>query len=281
MSMVSRSGLAFAVVVMLGLATLGGCGGSDTGTNGAGLTFGNLRVEEIGSQRAVIRFTTSQPASCEAEYGLSAEALSQRATDPMMAPGQLVMEHRVPLEDLTPATSYFMRARATDGAGRTFRSEIMQFTTLPESPAPELVNVALRGAGTAVTEVSSNFGHGDDDSTWGAHKAIDGLMSTEWATHGDGDGAFLALDLGASRTIYRFGFRSRQMSDGSSIITRVRVIVEETGAVLGVFDTPDPAQTYLFDLPTPVAARMLRVETVTTTGGNTGAREIQFFAAAR
>ncbi len=94
MSMAPRSGAAFAVVVIFAWGVLGGCGASDTDTSsGAAVTFSDLRGEEIGSQRAVIRFTTSQPATCEAEYGLSAEALSQRATDPMMAPGQLVRMH--------------------------------------------------------------------------------------------------------------------------------------------------------------------------------------------
>ena len=55
------------------------------------------------------------------------------------------------------------------------------------------------------------------------------------------------------------------MADGSAIITRVRLIFDG-GAIAGPFDTPDPDQTYTFDLVPPVVSRRMQVEAVETTG---------------
>ena len=46
---------------------------------------------------------------------------------------------------------------------------------------------------------------------------------------------------------------------------------------MGPFDTPDPDQLYTFTFTSSVTARSARIEAVQTTGGNTGAKEIQFF----
>jgi hypothetical protein len=267
------------LTLLLAAFSLAACGGGDSPTVAAdeSIDFVGLRVEEIGATRAVVRFSTSRPTSCEAEYGLAEENLDRVAVDPDMGAGALAIEHEVALEDLAPATTYFYRARATDGDDRTFRSSIQQFTTPPLTES-SLVNVALRTAGTTAIEVSSNFGGGDSDSDWGAHRAIDGRMSTAWATNGDGDDAFATFDFGQERTLVRFGFRSRQMADGSSIITQVRLIFGD-GETAGPFDTPDPAQLYQFDIQPVQVTRTVRVEAVATTGGNTGALEIQFFTA--
>ena len=141
----------------------------------------------------------------------------------------------------------------------------------------QFVYVALLSNGTTVTEVSSNFGNGDNDSSWGAHKALDGLMSTEWSSHGDGDKAFMALDFGRKHTITRFGFRSRKMSDGSSIITSVRLIFDGNDTY-GPYETSDSDIIYAYDIVPHVDAQTVRVDAVTSTGGNTGAKEIQFFS---
>ena len=93
----------------------------------------------------------------------------------------------------------------------------------------------------------------------------------------DGKVATLGLDLGEATEITHFGFRSRKMTDGTSIIERVRVVFD--GVEHGPFDTPDPDQHYLFELDAPVDARLVRIEAVQTTGGNTGAKEIQLLRA--
>ena len=104
-------------------------------------------------------------------------------------------------------------------------------------------------------------------------------MSTEWATNGDGDAASVSLDFGSDRTIEGFGFRSREMPDGSSIILAVRLIFEPGAVELGPLSAPDPKEFYRFEFEASIVARSVLIEAVETTGGNAGAKEIQFFEA--
>ena len=110
------------------------------------------------------------------------------------------------------------------------------------------------------------------------HNAFDDQMGTEWATDGDGDAAALTIDFGRERQLIRFEFRSRAMGDGSAIITSIRLVIDAGRLILGPFETPDPDVEYSFDFEAPVTARTVRVEAVTSTGGNTGAREIRFYS---
>jgi len=236
------------------------------------IRFGDLRTEEIAARRAVVRFTTETPTSCEVDFGTAAQTLDQTATDPSMAQGELSTDHEVPLEDLVPATTYFWRGRVVDADGQMALTEVLSFTTLGDDATTGLQNFAL---GAAVVEVSSTFGGGGDDSTWGANKAFDGRMATEWATDGDGDAAHVTVDFGFVRKVTHFAFRSREMADGTSIVTQVQLRFDG-GEPVGPFDTPDPDVRYEFRLEQGVAAQTATLEAVETTGGNTGAREVEF-----
>lgn len=236
------------------------------------LTFTDLRVTELTSTRARIEFETDRPASCEIELGTSPDLLDQHFTDPDMAPGQLSRTHSVPVENLSASTRFHLRAKAQDSAGNVFRSALTSFETPAGQQAPGR-NVALAAEGTSITAASSNFGGGGIDSFFGALKAIDGDFATEWSSSGDGTAAQLTLDLGQRRLLTHFGFRSRSMSDGTAIITRVSLSLD--GASPLVFDTPDPNELYVFPLLAPTEARTARVAAVASTGGNTGAKEIQ------
>lgn len=70
------------------------------------------------------------------------------------------------------------------------------------------------------------------------------------------------------------------MADGSSITTQVRLVFGD-GETAGPFATPDPTRLYQFDIEPMRVARTVRLEAVATTGGNTGALEIQFFTAGK
>ena len=264
---------------MVYCAVLIACGDGDKSTGTASeVEILELRAEEISATRAVIRFATSAPTTCEAEYGTAANALNQSAFDPSMGGNVFAIDHNVPIEDLTPGTTYYYRARAFTEDERTFFSAVQEFTTLAAA-ALSSTNIALLASGSQVAEVSSNFGGGSNDAAWGANNAFDGLMSTEWATDGDGDGASVSLDFGSERILSGFGFRSREMPDGSSIIRAVRLIFQPGSVELGPFSTPDPAEFYRFEFEASIAARSVRLEAIETTGGNAGAKEIQFFEA--
>ena len=276
------------LIPLLALGALTGCNSTasppsssanESAEFATAVEFYDIRVEDITSTSALLQFSTTALTSCEAEYGLNAEKLEKIGTDHAMEGGAFSIDHAISLPDLTPNTTYFYRGQGTTEAGWTFYSSIGQFTTLTATTRPPLENIALRPHGTTVIAVSSNFGGGDNDSSWGAYNAIDGQLGTEWATNGDGDSAFIEIDFGLERTVERFGFRSRKMFDGSSIITRVRLEFDR-GIILGPYETPDPDQTYVFDFNEPVSARRVRLETLASTGGNTGIKELQFFAPA-
>lgn len=255
-----------------------GCGENEP------VEFYDLRVDELAARRAVVKGETSRPTTCRVDFGTSMMMLDRSASDPNMADGQRAIDHEVPLEDLIPDTMMFWQARAIDEDGEVYLSEVMSFRTPAEpadmNPEPDPVtmqNVALLSMGSSVPMVSSNFGGGTNSAAWGIDNALDGQMSTEWSSNGDGDDAWMMLDFGKMRNIERFGFRSRKMADGSSIVTSVRLIFDGM-TPMGPFDTPNPDEHYEFDI-TSIQARQVRVEAVTTTGGNTGAKEIEFFEA--
>ena len=51
-------------------------------------------------------------------------------------------------------------------------------------------------------------------SAYRATNAVDGKLSTEWASAGDGDRAFITIDFGRPRKITGIAFVTRAMSDG-------------------------------------------------------------------
>ena len=262
------------VGLMAGLMLLGAltaCGGER-----ASVELSQLRVEEIGARRAVVRFETSLPTSCEVLYGLMPDALENSATDPNMDPGQLSLSHEVPLEDLSPETKYYYRARVQDREGSVYFSETSDFFTEEDSGTELGENLALLSGAAHVVGVSSNWAGGDNDSGFGANKAFDGQMATEWSSNGDGDGAWVELDLGGERTLSRLGFRSRQMTDGSSIIQRLELSLDDGSVTLGPFATPDPAVRYEFSFE-PISVTTIRLVVLESTGGNTGAKEIELY----
>ena len=231
------------------------------------LEFGDITVDELAGTRGVVRFTTSRPVKCRLELGSTADVLDRYFTDPELEPNALVTEHRIPVENLFPNTKYFFRARVTDELDVITATPLQEFRT-PVAPVSRLKNVALTTEGTTVVSVSSS-----KSDAFSAVRALDDDFVTEWATNGEGDAARLELDLGQTRRLTAFAFRSRSRTDGTAIITRVGLSLD--GAAEQVFDTPDHRQLYLFTLPAAVDARRVVVRAVASTGGDTGAKEVQ------
>ena len=87
-----------------------------------------------------------------------------------------------------------------------------------------------------------------------------------------GDGAYIEIDLGRPRAIAAIAFRTRQMTDGTAITNTFTITIDDqqhgpypTGTEPAVFDEP-------------VTGQSIRVDADTTTGGNTGAIEIEIYA---
>ena len=141
------------------------------------------------------------------------------------------------------------------------------------APAARGENVALAEKGARVVGVSSIFGGGSNEGTWGANSAIDGDLSTQWSTDGDGDNAWIEIELPTQTHVTSLGFWTRTMGASAEIFS-FRVATDG-GAVAGPFKLAGPATAHYFD--TDLTAKSLRFEVIETSGGNTGAVEIEIY----
>ncbi|MQC28150.1 MAG: hypothetical protein DWG74_03590 [Chloroflexi bacterium] len=134
-------------------------------------------------------------------------------------------------------------------------------------------NLASAAAGARVIAVSSVFG---DSAAWAAERAIDGDLSTAWSSAGDGDQAFVTVELGDATALTAVGLWTRTMTTSAQI--RRFQVVTDGGDVLGPFDVPDATALHVF--PVDARARTLRFEVVESSGGNTGVIELAAYGAA-
>ena len=254
---------ALTLAVLIGFLLAGGPG--DEGPAFRDFTeiqAGPVVVEPDPSGTAAgLRVSTTIDVVCSVVYGPTT-AFGGLATDDDMAGGGH-RDHLPLMIGLEPVTTYFFRVQGVDADGTIYLSEVMEFTT-PEATADTRPNLALEAT---VVEVSSEF-----SSAFAAANAIDGSLATEWATRGDGDDAYIVIDLGEPRSVTGIGFRTREMADGSSIITSYTVTVDD-GKALGPF----PAGPGLVVTEVSFVGRVVRIDAAASTGGNTGAVEIEIY----
>lgn len=209
---------------------------------------------------AILTVETGIDAVCAVSYGQEKPG-GRIATDREMDP-EGHSDHRVVLSGLQPDTEYEYRLQGVGSDGRLYRSDVYRFRT-PEAVVSELgPNLAVDGS---VVEVSSEFSDG-----FRADFAVDGDIGTEWSSRGDGDDAFITLDLGSEADVSGVAFRTREMSDGSAITSSFTVTVDD-GETFG----PYPAGSDPVDVE--FRGQVLRFDVAESTGGNTGAVEIEVF----
>jgi hypothetical protein len=209
---------------------------------------------------AVLTVETSIDAICAVAYG-AGEAKGSIATDQEMEPSGH-REHRVVLSGLESDAEYSYRLQGVGADGRLYRSDIFTFHTPPAVASSPESNLA-RGA--TVLEASSEF-----SAAFTASNAVDGDLSTEWSSRGDGDDAWISIDLKAETQVGAVAFRTREMTDGTAITEAFTVTVDgET--TLGPFPAgPDPVEVTF-------SGRVIRFDVATSTGGNTGAVEVEVY----
>lgn len=205
--------------------------------------------------------TTGVDVVCAVAYG-ETEDLGMIATDDDMA-GGAHDDHSPRMPGLQPETTYFFRLQGVDAAGTLYRSELLTFTT-PEAVEAAGINVAPNRASVAS---SSDF-----SDAFAAANAVDGDFGTEWSSAGDGDDAFLEVDLGQMTEVVGVHYHTRSMGDGTAIAESFTITVDG-GEPLGPFSIDGK--------PTDVAftGQVLRFDVEESTGGNTGAVEIEVFVA--
>ncbi len=134
-------------------------------------------------------------------------------------------------------------------------------------------NLALLENGASVAGVSSNYGGGANDSAFGAANALDGDPATEWSSAADGDGAWIDVELPSVTNVTSVGFWTRTMGDSAQVNSFQ--VTTDRGETYGPFSVDGATIIYRFD--TRFTARRLRFELLDTTGGNTGALEIEVY----
>ena len=182
------------------------------------------------------------------------------------------------VEGIPPNTAVQKRNPFNEGA--EFLSWFLVDTSEPfasaarfESPDVEGDNLALAEKGASVAEVSSNFGGGDVDSAYGANNSLDGDPSTEWSSDGDGDGAWIEIALATRTNVTSLGFWTRTMGT-SAQISSFQVVTDQ-GRTIGPFTVNSDATVTYFQ--TDFEATRLRFEVIESSGGNTGAVEIEVY----
>ncbi len=253
-------------LVALTVLVAAGCG--DSGGDGppvrdvAEILDGPIVVEPAPDGRtAVVQAITRVDAACVIVFGTDPENLTGLATDDDMA-GGAHQDHQPLLTGLEPDTEYFYRLQGTAIGGDLFASEVLSFRT-PEAPdAGAAGNLAL---GASVAGVSSEF-----SASFAAANAVDGSPATEWSSRGDGDDAFITIDLGAATDVGSVAFRTRSMGDGSAF-TETFTVTVDGGEPLGPFPAGDDPVAVAF------TGQVLRFDVDVSTGGNTGAVEIEVY----
>lgn len=134
-------------------------------------------------------------------------------------------------------------------------------------------NLALPENGGSVSAFSSSFGRGTAESRFGANSAIDGDPGTEWSSFNDGDEAFIEISLSGRTRITSIGFWTRTMGTSAEIFTFM--VVTDEGETQGPFTLDGASAIKYFE--TDFIATKLRFKPAESSGGNTGAVEIEIY----
>ena len=234
-----------------------------------------FEADPTNPSRGIFRMDTTEPMICAIVWG-ETESLGN-FNNSLAMNGTGIIEHDVFLPGAEPGVEYFYKVQGSTADGTLYESELMTFV-IPESDAPESGdddmashgdNLALKGT---VLETSSEF-----SDTWAGPNAIDGDTSTEWATSGDGDDAFIIIDLASIQQVVGVEFLTRSMADGTATAAEYTVTVDE-GDMFGPFPAGNLAELNFAELVTE--GQVFRFDITNSTGGNTGAIEIRVFSPA-
>ena len=127
---------------------------------------------------------------------------------------------------------------------------------------PGSVRNLIEDAG--ILDVSSEY-----SIAYSAKNTMDGDASTEWATQGDGNRAYITFELRSEANIVSVGFHSRTM--GSS--AQIYVYQVEVGDSVTDCELPDATRSYSCEIGDRIGSRV-KFQAIRTSGGNVGAVDI-------
>lgn len=272
---------------LLATVLFGACGSTAKPTTSStaasvGITevrpFSEVQASGIGFEpdpndpsREILHVTTKVPTICAIVWG--PDQTLGRFNNSLSMNGTGITQHDVVLPKVVPGATYTYVIEGITADGNLYRSPVGTFTiavdgTPTTTPPPEPgTNIATTATVTAFSsEYSADFA---------AKNAIDGDLSTEWATKGDGNAASITLDLGSATDIKGADFITRSMADGTATTSTYTVSIDDRPA-LGPFpaSTPANAQPAAFS----AHGRTITFHVTKTSGGNVGAAEIRVFA---
>ncbi len=222
-------------------------------------------IVDIKNSEARLTFVSTIPLACSVIYGKMPN-FGQIATDSNMNGGAII-NHNPILNNLEADTVYHYRVQGSDAEGKLYWGAHSTFKTSGSIIDNNLLSL---DNGARISAVSSNF-DGANDGEFGANNAVDGSNATAWSSAGDGDNAFIEITLAESKKIETIMVRSRSMTDGSAKILTF-MITTDNGEVAGPFTLPNATQGHQF--PLNRTTQSIRLDVVTSTGGNTGVVEI-------
>jgi hypothetical protein len=228
-----------------------------------------IEASGITPTTATLLVTTDIDLACVVVFGTD-ERFGRLALDLDMG-GAAHRDHEVHLRGLDPDTEYVFRLQGSAADGSFYVSQVYRFRT--PSAADEgrsWRNVATVERGARVVAASSEFG-----AAFAAVHAIDGNPTTEWSSRGDGDAAYLTIELPERVAFVGFGVWSRTM--GASAEIRRFEIETETGDVYGPYELASAETSVTFEATGEARRFTLRV--LGSTGGNTGLLEFAVFTA--
>jgi hypothetical protein len=232
----------------------------------------DVAVVDLTGSSGRLSAETTIPVVCTVVYGTD-DSYGQQSTDMDMAGGGHSI-HNPLMSNLEPETVYHYRLIGAGPDGTIYQSEDMTFETPAASSGedgfPAGRNAASAEEGAQVTEVSSEF-----SSDWAAANAIDGDPTTEWSSAGDGDSAFITIELAEPTELQAIGIWTRTM--GSTAQIESFQVVVDADKVIGPFEVPDAGMLHTF--PVDITATTLRFEVLSSSGGNTGLVELVAIAA--
>lgn len=270
---------ALAAVVLLVALTAAACssgGGSGTATPTEVRPFSQVQATDFAFEpdptdpgRGIFRVTTTEPMICAIVWG-ETESFGN-FNNSLAMNGTGITAHDVFLPGAVPGRTYHFQVQGSTADGTLYRSETGTFTIPGNGTTTTTSPTEQQGAdlavGATVAEVSSEF-----SSAFAASNAIDGSGTTEWSSRGDGDDAFITIDLGSVRQVAGVEFITRSMADGTAI-TKSYTVTVDGGQSFGPFPAGTAADPKFAAVAT--SGRRFRFDVDTSTGGNVGAVEVR------
>ncbi|MEO5842828.1 MAG: discoidin domain-containing protein [Acidimicrobiales bacterium] len=230
-----------------------------------------FEADPLDPSRAIFRVTTTEAMICAIVWGT--DTSFGRFNNSLSMNGTGIVRHDVSLPDVERGVTYTYVLEGMTANGTLYRSAVGTFRIgeAGAPSAPTTVNVLGKNIATSakVTAASSEF-----SPAFAAANAIDGKVSTDWATRGDGNKGSITIDLGSVVDITGAEFVTRSMADGTAITSSYTVSVDSAPPV-----GPFPAATLANPRPAAFTARgqSIRFDIAESTGGNVGAVEIRVF----